>query len=340
MKTRRLWILVGLLLPIALLIAMRQAASWRPVKIGTLIEGIMTETTTNYAIRATDREVFGFWVGARPTLIDLKTGQRRVWPGDVTVEGEAIWKLSARGQPQLLIEDATNTLAYPLTAEAWKALHLVSTRYVLVVLTDRHVQMYVPDRFYRWNRKTRVLESDVDWSESHLVGNGYERGEYAITRDGRTFVVADVNSIRLTEARVGGKDKILPILGFEKRKMCQLSPFGSYVCYQSPGKYEGATSRVMVDARNGRKLWGFESSNSEHIPVFSPDEKWIAIQRPARQVWEVRETATGQIVGTIPSVFNGDSGPDGPALYGGFSPDGRAFYSITPNGAVYRQRAR
>ena len=116
MNRRRIFIAFAVLVPLMLFIAARDAASWRPIAIGPIIEGGTLESSI--FVKATDREVLASFLEARPTLFDLKTGVKQVWPGGVTAEGSALWRLSETGAPQLLVTDATGTLAYPMPPDA------------------------------------------------------------------------------------------------------------------------------------------------------------------------------------------------------------------------------
>ena len=110
-----------------------------------------------------------------------------------------------------------------------------------------------------------------------------------------------------------------------------LSSFGAYAWYEDRTPAAPDTRRVVVEARTGRALWKFDRDDPSD-PLFSPDEKWLFIARNSPQKWEMRDTATGKIVRTMPRI---DA-----AQFGGFSPDSRTFYSLTPTGVLYRQRAR
>ena len=314
------------LVPLALFFAARDAASWRPVAIGPLIEG---DDASGYAlgVTATDREVVARFIEARPTLFDLKTGAKQVWPGGVTAQNNALWRLSDAGAPRLLVRDATGTLAYPLPVQAHQEAREMSVETFVVSLSERELTLITPTHLYRWNRQSRALESEFELDAFYLAGS-----QYALTRDGQTIVALDNEEIVRMAVRAGQTPASISLTGLKPYFFRGISPFGAYAWYDDRSKGAPDERRVIVDARTGRALWKFDVEPTAETPIFSPDEKTIAIVRDSPPVWELRDTATGRIVRTLARIEE--------AQFGGFSPDSRTFYSITPYSTLYRQRAR
>ena len=325
MNRRRIFIALAIAIPLALFFAARNAASWRPVAIGPVIKGDAPGHA--FGVTATEREVVARFIEARPTLFDLKTGAKQVWPGGVTAQNNALWRLSDAGAPRLLVRDATGTLAYALPAQAHQEAREMDVEAFVVSLSEGELTLITPDHFYRWNRHSRALQSEFELDVFYLTGS-----PYALTRDGQTIVALNTKEIVRMAARAAHTPAIISLTGLEPHFFQGISPFGAYAWYDDRSNGAPDKRRVIVDARTGRALWKFDVEPTADTLIFSPDEKTIAILRDSPPVWELRDIATGRIVRTLARI---DA-----AQFGGFSPDSRTFYSITPYSVLYRQRAR
>ncbi len=333
MNRRYILIALAIVVPLALLVPSKIAASWRPAKVAVLSQtGVPTLVGLGAvsALRATPREVVLFsFESQNDTICDLQT--QRVRPTkneDVTADGSALWRLKGGNAPQLLVRsDATIERAYALSAEDAEELNAMMeegfyTQSYSVTANAERVELAVGAHYYRWNTGSRVLERNTNCDMESSLENK------AITRDGANIINAGLGQISAlsTESGEFTRHTKVPKTNAEG---AQISAFGTYSIY-SPPISNAMKWRVLATA-DAHELWQFQISARDDVVTLSPDEKWLAIARGDRKIWEVRELPTGKIIRTLPLV---------PATnMGAFSPDGTTLYSVA-DGVLYRQRAR
>ena len=323
MNRRRFLILLAIFPPLAIFVAARRTASWRPVAIAKVTDSSVNAASERYLIIGGNE--------GGPTLFDLKTRTWRYLANNEGITSEGAWKWKTeivQNKMRLRLREADGPISYYEMPGAT----FTSTRedmtpsWIRVVPTANRVEVLCKDRYYRWKLGSRQLERNVRLKG----GKGFFQ---AITRDGEAAVRANAHEITIVSTHSEQLMKRVLLMGFQNSGSPTISAFGSYALYNDREQSHFSSWHV-VNARTGRTLWTFNTEISKTFslfPFFSPDETLIALPVPSMGQWQIRDLKTGQILRTLPLLPN--------APWGAFSPDGATLYSVA-NGVLYRQRAR
>ena len=329
MNRRYILVALAVAVPLALFIPTKIAASWRPVKVAVLYkpgQPILVGLGAVSALRATPREIV-FSDFESGTICDLQTKQVRALKTEgVSASGSALWRFVGGSAPKILVRRDATERTYALPTEDAEELNAMArgfdgSSYAVTANAER-VELAVGAHYYRWNASSRALERSTNCDMESSLENK------AITRDGASIINAGLSQISAlsTESGEFTRHTKVPKTNAEGARV---SAFGTYSLY-SPDISNAMKWRVMA-TKDARELWQFQTSAKDDAVTMSPDEKWLAIARGDRKIWETRDLKTGQIIRTLPLV---------PATnIGAFSPDGATLYSVA-DGVLYRQRAR
>ncbi len=329
MKRRYLLTALAVIVPIVVFVPASLVARWRPVALKTLKQMpsnlVVVGASTLSDGRASSREIT--WTSS-DELFDLQSGQIRVLEREgITADGTGFWRIDAANAPNLMVaRNGEKPLAYPLPAADFPKFAQAPTGFIQDAVTvtagPQRVELVLGGYYCRWNTKSRVLENtnEAGWFDNDA--------DQAISRDGETVINATPTEIITVYTRSGKTTRhaALPNL---KASEVRISTYGTYAIYTS----HAANAMVMgsvVETASARVLWQFQTHANESA-FFSPDEKYIAIGRGDRKIWEIHDIKTGEILRTL-SLVSG-------ATSGAFSPDGATLYSVA-NGVLYKQRAR
>ena len=317
----------------ALFGAAKIAASWRPVKVA-LIEppnpngSRLVGSEISFRTHASTREIIFPNFDENPKLFNLATGKVRALKAEgIVAGGNGSWHFEGGKSPRIVVrQNAIEERTYPLPTEDFDELNAMPADLYRdsanVAANAKRVEMVVGAHYYRWNTGTRALERDTNCDmESELANQ-------AIARDGETLINAGLREVSALSTQTGEftrHDK-LPKMGAEG---AHISAFGAYSIYAPP--LSNAMTWHVVETANAREIWQFQTNNLDDPVTFSPDEKYIAIGRGDRKIWEIHNIKTGEILRTLSLVPGATSGA--------FSPDGATLYSVA-NGVLYKQRAR
>lgn len=327
MNRRHFLIALALVVPLALFGAAKIAASWRPIKIGALLQAQKTPTLP--LIVASQTVVFAGDQDATITRFDLSSGRRtkRAIEG-VCQGGRALWRLN---DGKLEIIRPNQTRAYSLsplmTLKLQNAARFdfaaggVFLSFVKVLDGPEQLQLLAGERFCQWSQRTGQLEREFAYTD-------FDAGEHnALTRDGQSIVLA-VYEVATYSTRDGRLTKRLK-WDAKNGGQQQTSPFGAYSVYRET--LANQQQWIMMDTHTGQRLWSVDWDVKRDLVFFSPDETILAIARPTFGAWHLHQTRDGVLIRTLPLV------PE--AVAGAFAPDNQTLYSLA-DGGLYRQRAR
>ena len=338
MNRRFILVALAVVVPLTLFVAARSAASWRPTKVA-LIDPPNSKGTrlggpnVSFAVGASKRAI----VFPRPNgngdiarqIFDLQTGKvRAAGKGGLVAGGGGEWEIKGGKTPQLVVrQNEVAERAYALPATDAAELAAMDAAFyqeaATVAANAERVELVVGAHYYRWNTASRVLERSTDCDmESELANR-------AIARDGQSILNAGLSQISRLSTRSGEFTRHSP-LPKSSTENAYISAWGNYSVYDAGSG--GATKWRVIDTASARELWNFELGNWQKDAVaLAPDEKWLAIARDDRKIWELRDLQTGALIRTLPLVTG--------VRAGAFSPDGETLYSVA-DGVLYRQRAR
>ncbi len=175
-----------------------------------------------------------------------------------------------------------------------------------------------------WNFRTGKHQREL-FIDGLVEGGG--RSEFALSRDGQTFLHAKETSFLQGDTTSGKTTRTTRLQNIRFHESLILSPYGRYAFYDQPG----APFRWgVVSTQTGKRLWGFSIP-----PIVSPlwavsdDETTIVV--PADKEWQVRDLQNGAVLRRLPFVVG--------VRAASLSPDGATLYCVA-NGVLYRQRAR
>ena len=331
MNRRRLLVALAVMVPLALFIPSKIAASWRPVMLARIAPPASSNNGTPAGssacddMRASTRAVVIAHSGARFDLASRAV--QPLFKTGVLANGDGEWRIEADGAPRLLVRKGqTPERAYPLPAD------YVPNSMVLpppnfnrarVIANETRVELLIGQNYFRWDAVVGQLERAFDVTPN-------ARENQAVTRDGEHIVSADLWQIQTLSTLTGEVVKRVTLSPAQtKNEAVYISNFGKYALYVPPDS--NAMIWQVVETATARVLWTFKAANFYGTAIFSPDEKWLATTRGDRKNWEIRDARTGAILRTLPLVPG--------AQTGAFSPDGGALYSLA-DGTLYRQRAR
>lgn len=321
MNRRRFLIALAVVIPLAIFVAAKIAASWRPVMLMHFDSGPYDDLK----IQASEQ-----MVAVSDTQFNLQTEHKEKLHDRMSAVGAWTWNWVGGAKPHLLLRDGTQAArSYPLPGvgdeEEW---YQVEPLMRFSPATDR-VELLFNGNYYRWQARSRRLQRHIQLADVDSRLAGFTR-MIALTRDGETVVFAGTTAIREISTRTGRTLRRVPLRGVEFFETIRVSPFGRYALYETPGQ-KTYFEQIVVDTRSGRALWKLKMGSNGTDAVFSPDQTVIAVPLAKSKLWEIRDLRTGQLLRTLPFVPNTQSGA--------FSPDGDTLYSVA-NGVLYRQRAR
>ena len=332
MNRRRLFIVLTLALPLALGGAAKWITHWRPVALirvapsrpGTVSFGSGIGVSAN--LRASAREVVDL---SSRQLFDLQSEQLRALGKEgLSFDGAALWRV---------VPDSKLHFAIRRGAGPERPCTLPNARFAYIqgypielfggltrlYCNGSRVDLLIGNRLYRWTadarQQTRVLfgaTGDTKWSG------------LALSRDGETVISAGDGHILARSTRTGLFTRRLAVPAWNGGPLVA-STYGTYALY--PRLTTQFVKWSVLSTLDARERWSFKTNTTEERVILAPDESRLAIARPARHIWEVRDLRSGAITQTLPLVPG--------AIAGAFSPDGATFYSVA-EGVLYRQRAR
>ena len=329
MNRRRIFIALAVFVPLAIFVAAKNMASWRPVRVGSLNPHIPRDMTLN--LHASKRYVVA-GAGSSHTLFNLQTGAATpIGDAGLSDNGAYIWKITLHDELKLELrplEGPTSFYRAPISLSIAQS-YPVRPDYVRVnptanTLEVRHLHIY-----YRWNLTSRRLErraSSWNWDDAVLA------------RDGKIEVIANRTEILFASTQTGDAIRSVNLPPFEPYQTLKLSPYGAYALYDTPTSDSSLDDWNIVDTATGRVIWQIKNSSSALTPVFSPDETRIAVINPDASRWAIHDSQSGALLHQIPLVTGSQSGAFS-SKYAAFSPDNDTLYSVA-NGTLYRQRAR
>ncbi len=344
MNRRLVLIALAVLVPLALFVPAKIAASWRPVKVGH-VPNVLGTGPSQMTMRASRRYLLAS-DAIRTDRFDLRDGgQTVVIHGGIAENDDWLVNLrsSKSGQSELVLRDGSHSFAFPIQGVTAfdefgyddETAARVFSRQNLRIHPDR-VEFVLQDTFYRWNRASRKLERRIDLRDVSQPVNGFrEQKIAAIARDGERVVTLDSQSIEWRNTRGGEVIQRFPLAGYRPSNwtpdQIQVSDYGALALYNARDKGGNNSRKWEVRSTdNGRVLWKFALPSTNNRAVFSPDETRIAL--PADDLkWQIRDAQTGALIRTLSRVHNMRA-----AI---FSPDGGALYSVA-EGVLFRQRAR
>ena len=353
MNRRRILIALAILTPLALFGAAKWATRWRPVVVGATLG----RTRHSPLVRASARYVVA---GDRTsyTRFDLQTGARvalqnggmartsatkrggiaptGAWAVERTVNSKGHWKLILTAPDGAARAYSCGGAGFDLPPGSgpipnWEVENLAAQR-LRVSPAGNRLELLDGYHYWRWNLASGALERQIALEQPDPLGNADDRDaeSFALTRDGERAVFPVEKTLVWRSMRSGAVLTRVPLGGVPHFRAARVSPLGTYALFDA--NLTGATARWrVVETRTGRVLWSFDVGSSEEIAPFAPDETRIAVPLSQSKIWQIRDLATGKIIGTLPLV------PDTNAA--AFSPDGATLYSIA-GGVLYRQRAR
>ena len=321
MKRRRVGFGLAAVAVVALFVAAKSVASWRPKKLGEFAVSAVT------GLRASPTRIYDS--GGKGWYFDLpsgKSGPRGTRTGFIA-GGAWNWELQ-RAQSLVLHENLREATpwfyAIPESSTFSKRQRANFGGAVEVRMDDDRVKLLVGALFYRWDRQSGRLMGQLEMPDAPTSA-------IALARDGETVIKVNGNYVTTLSTRTG---RVMSRVNLQKARASlsiQISAYGAYTFYDDawPGAVAGRW--FVVDTRTGRVTAEVNLGSYPGQIAFSPDETEIAVPIVGRDIWEVRALKTGALLRTLPLV----PGAQGAA----FSPDGATLYSVA-NGVLYRQRAR
>ena len=331
MNRRRILIALAVFVPLALFGAAKNAASWRPVKLGALPS--VGAASPLPLVMASSNAVIVAGDSSGTTWFDLPTQRARARRSNegFTKDGANTWEVTG-SPPQLELLQNTGRVAYPLPATAVRQIGVFGAGSARaeqqVEQREGRVELLTWDRYCRWNAGSRELERDIGW------GGGSLWADAAATRDGENIVAIGGGRIAFFSTRDERATRRVPVATppGETYQPTQVSPYGSYAIYETAKTGALVRRADVLNCATGGRVWSFQkTSGTGDATVISPDEIWLAQANSARRIWEIYDLKSGALQRTLPQVSN--------ARTAAFSPDGNTLYSVA-DGVLYRQRAR
>ncbi len=331
MNRRRFLIALAIIIPLVLFGVAKNAASWRPVKVGRLFTSRAPAPVYDFEIQASRHYVIAG--GFLQTIFDLRTGEARTFAQGVSGDRAGLREFSALTQRQLRVygEDGQPRF-YDLPASIYLERDETQTPWITAprdnvsIAAPRDaawIELFWESHYYRWDESSRKMTR----SREFIFGKTCWE---ALSRDGETLICAGYKSIERFSTRTAHQIGSVALVGLRPSLQARMSAFGSYALYDS--QRNGITHWRVVDTASGRIRWNFDLEGQQfNAAALSSDETIIALPLASRKRWEIRELRTGNTLRTLPLVPG--------AQIGTFSPDGATLYSIA-NGVLYRQRAR
>ena len=327
MNRRHFLVALAVVVPIAVFIPAKIAASWRPVKIedlppekGLVINNLTaSKTLLAIDIASTDPQQ-GNMTHFRTRLYDRNTGRLSKRRGAL-LDGGWTWRLSAEGKPNasLILQDPKGHETFQMLpprntyrTEEFESVRLSARQSVLEAVAR--------NGFFRWHAGEPRLQRQLTFSDSSIY--------FQLAPDGKTVLLVKSDGLIFLSTSDGKQTGFVPF-NQNAYGWIKLSPRQTYVAcglgFNNPKSWQ------LMDVATGRVLWQFALDSPDYGPIFSTDETLVALPLATRKIWEVRQTKTGTLVRTLPLVTG--------ARRAAFSPDGATLYSVA-GGVLYRQRAR
>ena len=333
---RHLFTALTFVLPLISLGTTKAALQDQPVKIGLIDppkeDGIILGgPSISFRTYASESGLI-FPTVDESKFFDFKTQTVRALEGEgIIAGGNGQWQFVGGVAPYLAVQQGVSVeRPYAFPVEDVEELNAIPEDWyqdsTVVTANDERVEMVVGAHYYRWNTKTRELESNVNCD----MESGLEN--QAISRDGKNIINAGLSEISALSTQTGEfvrHDKV----PHADADGAHISAFGGYCIYE-PETNSQEQNWSVLDTATARDVWTFTLDNWETDAVlFSPDEKYLVIGRSNRKIWELHDIKTGEILRTLPMVVGADYAS------AAFSPDGATLYSVA-DGVLYRQRAR
>ena len=284
MNRRYFLIALAVMLPIAVFVPAKIAASWRP---------ILLARDARFAVRSLQLRSgeTALLVGSatqdeRPLRLDLATGAFGVSQGEgFTDDGAAQWRWIKSAGPQIEVERDGETHVYDVPADVT----VVASRAVQIHDGPERVEFLSFQRYLRWNKGASPPVRDVTFGGSYW-------DNVALTRDGKTMVSAAPQRILLYSTRDGHVLQRHSVIdkNADYQEAAWVSRFGKYAAYQTFTRNSDVVRCDVFETASGRKLWSFRHDKAEAI-VLCPDEKTLAHERPLEGVWRVLDLRSGQL---------------------------------------------
>ena len=344
MNRRLIWFGLAAVAVVGLFVASKSVASWRPVKMADLPAA--QSPFFPPIVRASSRAVVA---GNNPyQIVDLQTGKSKPLGKAAPIEGgegtlaffDAFSGTTYKGMSLQLRAADGSKRAFLVRGISWQSVdsppevEAVSIRSLHVAPQNNRVELlYLDSIYFRWNwtthkreRETRLECADFGREEDVSMPS-LSRTTAAISRDGERVVSAGFGGISVNSTQTGKVTRKMPQ---PRAQWVRLSPYGAYAIYNGGPGFKPNVWRV-IETKSGRVSWTFEAAPSADIPIFTTDEKQVALRLNASKIWQIRDLTTGQILRTLPLLPGTQTGA--------FAPDGATLYSIAGN-VLYRQRAR
>ena len=328
---QRLWLVLGVLIPLlfggwAWQAGRRTPAfgpQWQPHKLGLFYEA--THPVNPDLLLSANRDV----VQSENYIFDLKTGRGRYCLyGGISEDETGLWELDkdAKGAMHLKVTQVKRAFAYNVPGATAKAISVAIGDQSGIAFYERGDRLWLltNSHLYLWKKHAAPLQKTLK------ISNDGE-GTGVIDQAGKTLIYVDINAITrrsLPDGKVLGS--VVPQSG--DAQWMAASGYGRYAIYGTPKEASSrALNWTVNDIATGRIKWNFETPDEGTPTVFFANDTRLLLAVPARQRWEVRDAATGQVLRRLPLV---------PGTLGAIvSPDGGTLYSVA-NGVLYRQRAR
>ncbi len=331
---QRGWIFLCALLPLlfggwALFLSRRAprfGQEWQPQRLGSFY--VETQAANPELTIYATKDV----VRSSHYIFDLKTNKGRYSVyGNVTGDGAEMWDLVEDAQKTLHLRVAggKNPFRYEVPAALQKTIRkdIGEQTGADFFQWDDKVGLLANTRLYRWQQRVAKPLSPLKISAS---GDGIG----TINQARNEIIYADVAAITRFSLRDGKIIKRLRPQTSEDVEWVSLSGAGRYVGYGAPLNSHGTSRRLkwqIYRVATEKFVWSFETQDEATSAFFARDGTRHVLAVPARQLWEIRDGATGKILRVLPMLPGTRAGD--------LSPDGATLYSVA-NGVLYRQRAR
>lgn len=324
MNRRPVLIALAVIVPVAVFVGAKSAASWRPVRV-TAVTGVFTHQVTRVRAARFAVLVANVATDARPYRFDLATNEVTKSRGEgFTSDGVMQWQWIKTSPPQVALQRSHASEVYPVPA----GIPIVSPLAVQIFDAPDHIEFISFDRYLRWNKSSRALERNLD-----LDGSYWDN--MALTRDGAAIVSVTPARILLYSTRDGHVMKRITATdpSAELYNASWVSARGGYAGYETMSRKSSLRRCDVWDVAGARKAWSFERDSSG-LTVLSSDEKLLAQADVARGTWQLYTLSSGARVRQLPLIRG--------TIAAAFSPDNATLYSAVngTNGVLYRQRTR
>lgn len=326
-KHRRSLILLPLSLGVVGVFAGREMASWRPVELARFDLGgksALVDLSASQHLVAQSVYTWNNAAETRVTLLNLVSGKAQTFslPGQQTVgvQNGFFWHSRTPGGDDLplaleVMDENGHKKTFTYRTPPDDNLNNETVR--ILPKQDRVVILDLSG-LSEWSFRSERLRRAIPCAMASAR---------ALSRDGRTFVMADYQRFKIGDVATGKITRVVPVRGIQLFEYVHLSPYGRYALFDQSNPWG---SWKVADTATGKYLWTlYASSMNPDSWVITDDERTI-FMRKGRQ-WEVHDLQTGATLRQLPLVAG--------VTVAASSPDGATLYSVA-KGVLYRQRAR